>query len=334
MPAWRPILFYFMGKALRYTVSLWIILSINFFVPRIMPGDPMVNLLGEDAVRIDKEILDGLRAQYKLDGPLLDQYGAYLRSICRLDFGYSIHKNTGVASLLMYRLCWTLLLVLPFIVIGGTSALLLGIICGFKPGSGLDRSLTSAAMLLYTLPAFLFAMLMVSIFSFHLGWFPLGGISSGGDRGLPYWIDIAWHMCLPVLILSILEAAYGLIIIRSAVISVVEEYFILVAHAKGLSRRAIAFRHVMRNVLPQFISMMALNFGFMVSGALVIEIVFSLNGMGALIYDAVMSRDYPVMQGAFVVITLSMLGANFLADLLYGIVDPRTAEGARSHMGA
>jgi len=317
-------------KILRYGVTLVVILSLNFVIPRIMPGDPMINLLGEDAVRVDREILDSMRTQYRLDRPLPEQYGAYLLGLGRLDFGYSFHKNQRVSDLLANRLFRTLMLVLPSVVLGGGTALALGLFCGLRRRSRADRWITLLATCLYTVPAFLLAMVMVSVFSFHLGWFPLGSFSSGGKQGLSSWLDIGWHLSLPVFIISILEAAYGLIIMRSAVIQVQQEYFMLVAHAKGLSLRTLALTHVLRNVLPQFVSIMALNFGAMVGGALVIEIVFSLNGMGTLIYGAVKSRDYPVMQGAFVVLTLVMLAANLLADLLYGMADPRIADGRRA----
>jgi len=327
---WNGMLRYCASKMLRYGITLFVVLTLNFIIPRVMPGDPMINLLGEDAVRIDTQILDNLRAQYRLDLPLHEQFAAYLSGIGRLDFGYSIQKNLGVTDLLSQRLFPTLLLVFPSIVLGGLAALILGTVCGFKPGSGIDRMITPVAAFLYTVPAFLLAMVMVSLFSFHLGWFPLGSLSSGGKQGILWWIDIAWHLCLPVIVLSMLEAAYGLIVMRSAVSRIMAEYFILVNRSRGLSGRTIGFRHVMKNVLPEFISTMALNFGFMVGGALIIEIVFSLNGMGTLIYEAVKSLDYPVMQGAFAILTLFVLVANFVADLLYGIVDPRIADTRRA----
>lgn len=326
---WHGILFFSTGKALRYVLTLLVILSLNFIIPRIMPGDPMINLLGEDALRIDVQVLDGLRARYGLDKSLLGQYTAYLQGIAGLDLGFSIHKNVEVRELIARRLPWTLLLVAPSLFLGGLPALLLGSFCGYRRGSLPDRLFTSLATLLYTIPAFLLAMILVSLFSFHLGWFPLGSLSSGEKEGLWSWVDTTWHLCLPVGILAGLEAAQGFIIMRGAAIRVAEEYHVLVARAKGLSTRVIVLRHVMRSVMPPFISLMALNFGFMVGGAVVLEIVFSLNGMGTLIYDAVKSRDYPVMQGAFLVLTLGMLGANFLADLLYGVADPRIADSGK-----
>lgn len=317
---------YFFGKILRYGVTLLIILSINFFIPRAMPGDPIIHLLGEDAVRIDKQILDELRAEYGLDRPLHEQYLEYMIGIASLDFGYSIHKNLKVTDLISDRLFWTLMLVLPSIIIGGIVALVFGSIAGFRHGSMVDKGLTSLTILLYTMPSFLFAMVVVSIFSFHLGWFPLGNLASGRLTGLSYILDVGWHLFLPVGILSMFEATYIFMVIRNSITQIMGEYFIFVAKAKGLSNRVIELKHVMKNVMPQFISIMAMNFGFMVSGALIIEIVFSLNGMGTLIYDAVMARDYPVMQGCFVVLTIFVVAANFVADLLYGVSDPRIAD--------
>ncbi|AAM05870.1 ABC transporter permease [Methanosarcina acetivorans] len=320
---------FFADKALRYGITIVIILTINFAIPRAMLGDPMINLLGDEAVRIDRQMLDELRAQYGLDRPIQEQYIEYMLGAGRLDFGYSIHKNLKVTDLISDRLFWTLVLVFPSVVIGGLLALVLGAIAGFRYGSKIDRLLTGTSIFMYTCPSFLFAMVVVTIFSFHLGWFPLGSISSGKTQGFAYLLDVGWHLFLPITILAVFEAAYIFLVIRNSITQIIDEYFIFVAKAKGLPARTIELRHVMRNVLPQFISIMALNFGFMVSGALIIEIVFSLNGMGTLIYDAVMSRDYPVLQGAFVFLTIFVLAANFLADVLYGLADPRISDASR-----
>jgi peptide/nickel transport system permease protein len=321
---------YISNKAFRYAITIFIILTLNFFIPRMMPGDPMTNLLGEGARRMDRQYLEELRAEYGLDRPLHEQYLSYLSGLVRLDLGYSIHKSLKVKDLLMERIFWTFLLVFPSIIIGGVAALILGSIAGFKEGSMADHLMTSGLLILYSSPTFLFAMIMVSIFSFHLGWFPLGSFASGKMQGASYFLDVAWHLFLPVIILALFEAAYTFLVIRKSVSQILGEYFIFVAKAKGLSDRVIELHHVLRNVLPQFISIMALNLGFMVSGALIIEIVFSLNGMGTLIYDAVISRDYPVMQGAFLVLTFFLIAANFFADLLYGIADPRIADAKDS----
>jgi peptide/nickel transport system permease protein len=166
-------------------------------------------------------------------------------------------------------------------------------------------------------------MVLLSALAFQLDLFPLGQLTSGGRLGLEYVLDVVWHLFLPILTLTLLGASYKFLVVRNTTSQVFEEQYVIAARAKGLSERSVLLRHVIRNVLPTFISMVALSFGFMVSGALIIEIVFSLNGMGTLIYDAVTARDYPVMQGCFLVLTVFVLAANLAADMLYGVADPR-----------
>lgn len=317
---------YVINKCLRYGITLLIILSINFVIPRMMPGDPIIYMLGEDARHVDEQTLQQLRAEYGLDKPLYVQYFNYMMSIKNMNFGYSIHKNLNVKDLIADRLFWTFVLVFPAVTIDALLALLMGSVAGFMKGSTIDGLLLAGNLLLYTCPSFLVAMLTVTIFSFHLGWFPLGNMASGQTEGVAYIFDVCWHLFLPIAVLSLVGASYKFLVIRNSIVQINDEYFIFVARAKGLSERMIAFRHVLRNILPQFISMIALNFGFMVSGAIIIEIVFSLNGMGTLIYDAVLARDYPVMQGTFVVLTIFVLAANFFADIFYGLADPRIGD--------
>jgi peptide/nickel transport system permease protein len=314
---------YFLGKLIRYAFTLFLILSLNFALPRMMPGDPIVNLLGEETLHKDPRMIELLRAEHGLDKPLHIQYISYLRSLAEMDLGYSIHKNLSVAELMANSLIWTMLLVFPSVLIGSILALLFGSLAGFKNNSPTDLVLTTLALLFYTSPPFLLAMLLLSIFAFHLGLFPLGNLTSGGRGGLDYFLDVAWHLFLPVSALSLLGASYKFLVVRNSVTQILDEQFIVAARAKGLAERYILLRHVIRNVLPPFISMVAISLGFMVSGALIVEIVFSLNGMGTLIYDAVVARDYPVMQGSFLVLTMFVLAANFAADMLYAVADPR-----------
>jgi len=314
---------YLLGKLIRYAFTLLFILSLNFALPRMMPGDPIVNLLGEEALHNDPQMMERLRAEYGLDKPLLIQYYNYLGSLAKMDLGYSIHKNLSVSQLMSERLIWTLILVFPSILFSSTLALLLGSLAGFKSKSPADYLLTALSLIFYTCPPFLLAMLLLSIFAFHLGLFPLGNLTSGGREGLDYALDMAWHLSLPVVALSILGASYKFLVVRNSVLQIFDEQFVVMARAKGLTERSILLHHVIANVLPPFISMVALSLGFMVSGALIVEIVFSLNGMGTLIYDAVMARDYPVMQGCFLLLTLFVMAANFAADMLYAVADPR-----------
>lgn len=318
---------YIMRKLIRYAITLLLILSLNFLLPRVMPGDPVANLLGEGELRNDPAILEQLRVEFGLDKPLHIQYINYLRSLAVMDLGYSIHKRVRVNELMANRLFWTLLLVFPSVILGSLLALFLGSLAGFKCGSPTDLALTALSLLLFTCPTFLLAMLLLSVLAFHLGVFPMGNLTSGGMEGMNYALDVAWHLFLPVVALSLMGASYKFPVVRNSTAKILEEQFIVAAKAKGLAERTILFKHVIKNVLPPFISMVALSFGFMVSSALIVEIVFSLNGMGTLIYDSVEARDYPVMQGCFLVLTICVLASNFAADMLYGITDPRIGSG-------
>ena len=314
---------YLLGKLIRYGFTLFLILSLNFALPRMMPGDPIINLLGENALHNDPEMIELLRAEHGLDQPIHIQYIRYLCQLTEINLGYSIHKNLSVVELLTSSLFWTVLLVFPSDVFGSLLALLCGSLAGFKINSRADYLLTAIALSLYTCPAFLLAMLFLSLFAFHLGLFPLGNLTSGGKEGIDYLLDVVWHLSLPVAALSLLGGASKFLVVRNSVMQISDQQFVVAARAKGLTEGRILNKHIIRNVLPPFISMVALSFGFMVSGALIIEIVFSLNGMGTLIYDAVLARDYPVMQGCFFILTILVLFANFAADMLYAIADPR-----------
>jgi peptide/nickel transport system permease protein len=317
---------FIMSKSIRYAVIFFLILSINFLIPRMMPGDPLENQFGEDYARLDPEFLDMLKEKYGLDSSLTEQFVDYLGTVITFDFGFSIHYDKDVTELIEKRLFWTTLIVVPSVLIGGFSALYLGSLVGYKNGGKLDRLLTSSTVFFYTLPSFLIAMMAVTIFSYHLDWFPLGHLTSGTTEGALYVFDVMWHLFLPITALALMEFAYKFVVIKNSVTQIMDENFILVARAKGLSDKEIVSKHVMRNIYPQFISMIALDLGFVITGDLVIEIVFSINGMGTLLYNSILARDYPVIQGVFIVLTIMVLLANFIADVLYGVLDPRIGD--------
>ncbi|HOT06338.1 MAG TPA: ABC transporter permease [Methanotrichaceae archaeon] len=216
-----------------------------------------------------------------------------------------------------------MVLLLPAIIFGAIFGGFFGSFAGWHRNSCIDSGLTSMLLFVYSMPHYWLAMLFVLVFAFHMGIFPLGGITRGGLDGLDKAFDILWHMVLPVSVLTLFGAAYNYFIMRGSVIQVMEEGFVLTARAKGLTERDVLFRHVLRNAMLPLLTVIALDFGFMVSGALLVEIVFSWGGMGTLIYDAVLARDYPLLHGSFLVIACCVLAANFLADVLYAAVDPR-----------
>lgn len=304
-------------KAARYLLALFLIFSLNFTIPRAMPGDTLTNLLGEDVTFTDASVAE-LRSKMGLDKPLHLQYMDYWRSIFRLDLGYSYHFHSGVLQLILSRARWTLLLAVPSLLLGTILGTLLGAMAGWKGQNKTTRVQTLIVLMAYSTPPYFLSLIFLYIFAFKFGLFPLKGIYSTGSHA-----DIAHHIMLPVVVMTLFSASRNYMIMRGAVIQERRMPYAAFARAKGLYGEQILFKHVFKNAMLPIITLLALDFGFILTGALFIEIVFSLNGMGTLIYDALLSRDYPVLQGSFLIITLMVICANFLSDLLYSRIDPR-----------
>lgn len=309
-----------MKKIIRYVLALVIIFSMNFLIPRIMPGDPVTNLLGEDFI-ITAESLETLRAELGLDKPLLVQYGYYWSSLLRLDLGESFHLHSPVAREIAHRMPWTLLLMGLAILLGTAAGTLLGALAGWGKDNAARRTATALFLGIYSTPPFFLSLFLLYVFGFKAAFFPLKGFYETGTLG-----DIARHFFLPVVVLSLFLTARNYLIMRGSVLQEKGKPYVLYAWAKGLRRHQVLFRHVFRNASLPIITLVALDFGFILSGALFVEIVFSMNGMGTLIFDALQSRDYPLLQGCFLVITLMVILANAGADILYRMIDPRIQE--------
>ncbi len=307
----------------RYATTAALILTMNFLIPRMMPGDPLRNVLGQRAVHLSEEVLLDLRHRHGLDRPLGVQYLTYLRNMVRGDLGDSLVNRCGVAELIRRRLPGTLALMGPSTFLGALLALVAGTLAGFQRGGRADLFLTTCFTIMSCFPMAIVAMVALSVFGAELQWSPLGGYASGDSREAMRILDIAWHLALPVLVLSLFSATYVFLVVRNRVADLLQEYFVFFARSRGLSEGRIAMRHILPNALPPFIGSVALDLGSMVAGAIVIEMVFSLNGMGLLIHEAVIARDYPVIQGAFLVLTASVLTANLCAEIAYAWADPR-----------
>ncbi len=300
-----------------------------FILPRVMPGDPILNLFGERLTFVDPEVRQFLEEKYQLDRPLWDQYRAFLSSVVTMDFGYSIFLGMDINPLIGRRFLWTLILVLPSIFIGSFTALYFSVRVGVSSKSWKDNLTVITSILLHTVPGFFIGMICIRFFSLELGLFPLGHLSSGEYTGLLYYVDIIHHLALPVIVLSLLIGSSQFLILRNSVLQIKGDYCIFVARSKGLTEPEIAMRHITRNILPVFLSIFAMNIGGVVSGALLIEVVFSLRGMGTLLYDAISTQDYPLIQAIFILLTFSVLIMNLAAEVLYGIADPRVGDSSK-----
>lgn len=314
-----------LGKISLYLITIFLVGSLNFALIHLMPGDAMVHLLGEEGYAYlsrDIENLNALKADFGMDGSLVKRYERYVIKMLTGEWGWSFYYGRPVTDIVAQRLQWTLLLLLPAVLLSTLLGGSIGAISGWKSRSSrAERLLPLFFLFLYATPGYCIGLLLLAAAA-HTESFPIGGMM-GADATL--WRTIC-HMALPLTVLTINGTAYKFMIMRNAVRQELNMPYVLTALAKGLTEHQVLFCHILKNTFPPYISVVALNLGFMVGGSLLVEVVFSWQGMGTLIYQAVLSRDFPLLSGSLMVICLSVLAANVAADLLYALSDPRIKE--------
>jgi peptide/nickel transport system permease protein len=310
---------------------IWAIMTINFFLVRFMPGDPVVHIIGEDEYQLlatsSPEAIEQIRVEYGLDRSLPEQYGTYLHKTATLDFGSSYRNKQPVLDTILFRMRWTLPLALVATLAAACLGGMLGLRAGYHPKKLLDKIVTPLALVISTIPSNCLAIIFLLIFSFHLGWFPIGGVSSGGLAGAEKALDVLWHMALPAIILILYKASANFMLMKSTMLTIKEEAYVTTAVSKGLSGGKVIAVHLARNALGPFVTSVCMQFGSMFAGAMMVEIVFSWKGMGTLIYDSVTARDYPMLHTSFLIIGVCVVSFNMLADLICAAIDPRIREG-------
>ena len=314
-------------KMLEYLCILLIVVSLNFLLIHLMPGEPLLHILGEEdyyyLLYQHPDHLAALGAAYGLQEPLWVQYVQYVKSIGSLDFGTSFVQQGTVLEIILRHARWTLTLVLPAIVIAAVLGILLGGYAGWTRGGRIDTIFSFLSTALYTVPENSVAILLLVVFSYQLGWFPVGGIRSGQETGWGSGIDTVWHMLLPLSVLVLYKTVYNFFILKSSIVEIRREEYMTTAYAKGLSDFAVFWRHGLKNALLPYLTVLCLQFGHAVAGTMLLEVVFSWQGMGILVYQSVLAKDIPILQGCFLLLSVGVLGFNFLADLLYVVWDPR-----------
>jgi peptide/nickel transport system permease protein len=316
-----------------YAFTLLVIVTINFFLPRLMPGDPLLALIDpESGLAISKEeIRIQLARYYGLDRPLPDQYLAYLGNLVKGNLGWSISFNAPVSNIINTHLVWTLRLMIPAVLLGTFISLFAGVHAGWRRNKPADRGLLAAFLLLDTTPVFLVGALLLLLFSARLEWFPQAGGRTpfaSFPTKIDEIFDLIKHMVLPLTAVTLSLAGRNFLLMRSSMINVLGEDFMLVARGKGLSEADQKYRHAMRNSLLPVVTRFSMQMGSAITGMILIETLFAYPGMGRLMFNAVAARDYPVLQGCFLVAALAVVLANFLAEMSYAWLDPRTREKA------
>jgi peptide/nickel transport system permease protein len=309
-----------------YTVAFAIILGINFILPRMMPGDPLMAIYGEEAlIAMTPELKTFLLRSFALDKPLWQQFLAYLYQIAHGNLGFSYYYSAPILEVIWGRFPWTLLLIGCALILSSTLGVFLGIESGWRRGKALDRSMLLAFMGLSGFPGFFVGMVLLLLFGVSLRLFPLSGALTpySGLSGLPLLFDIFIHLILPVSALTLGNLTANYLLTRNTMVTVVREPYVFTARAKGLPERVICYRHAGRNALLPVVTRTGIWLGRIITGTLFIEVIFVYPGLGGLIYQALLARDYAVMQGVLLVVALLVLLVNFCIDLLYVRIDPR-----------
>ena len=310
----------------RYGVLAAGIVLLNFFVPRLLPGDPLDFGAGEganSAVPLSGAAREQLRAYYRLDEPMGRQLADYLGDLARGDLGRSIVRPTPVGELIGDRLPWTMGLLLVALGISVVLGTVGGLAAGWRPGTRRDRVLVSTASALAAIPEFLIAIGLLAVFAAGFGWFPLFGGRTvfavyDGDLGgrAREWLDVVWHLTLPAATLVLAGASPFFLLSRDATAGIRHEPWLMVARAKGLPESRVVRGHALPNVALPLLAFAGPRLGGVLGGALVVERVFGVPGLGLLAYQAIRARDYPVLQAVFLLAGLGVLAANLLVDVV------------------
>nr|WP_042186294.1 ABC transporter permease [Kibdelosporangium sp. MJ126-NF4]CEL17185.1 (GlcNAc)2 ABC transporter, permease component 1 [Kibdelosporangium sp. MJ126-NF4]CTQ91585.1 (GlcNAc)2 ABC transporter, permease component 1 [Kibdelosporangium sp. MJ126-NF4] len=320
---------YLLKRVFFYLFTAWAAITLNFFIPRVMPGDPVQSLINKARGQMTSESIQSLYVLFGLDKneSLISQYVKYWGQLFRGDLGLSFTNfPSPVSQVIGQALPWTLGLVGITTVIGFLIGTALGTLAGWRRGSWID-ALIPVTTFLSSIPYFWLGLIAIALLTGPDSFFPA---ANGYDTGLtPGWDwefigSAIQHSLLPAITILISSMAGWILSMRNMMVTVASEDYVTVAHAKGLPERRVMIGYAARNALLPNVSGFALSLGFIVGGTLLVEIVFSYPGLGLILFQAVGSKDYPLLQGIFLIITLSVLLANFVADLAYMLLDPRT----------
>lgn len=312
------------GRFAKGIVVLFAIAVLNFFLIRAAPGDPAQVLAGE-AGAADEQLLIQLRERFGLDQPLLTQLWVYLKGYLSFDLGFSYRQQQSVLSLILDRLPATLLLTGAAFIVSLGLGTLMGALAARRAGRWQDSVITTLALVFYATPLFWVALMSQIVFSLKLGLVPNVGYESIGANytGLARALDIASHLVLPALTLGLFFTALYARMMRASMLEVAGADFVKTARAKGLAPGLVSRRHVARNAILPVVTLAGLQAGQLVGGAVLTETVFAWPGIGRLMFDALVQRDYSVLLGVFFMSSAMVVGFNILTDLVYRLADPR-----------
>jgi ABC-type dipeptide/oligopeptide/nickel transport system permease component len=309
----------------RLLQSAWLILllvTLNFTLIHLAPGDPVYLLAGQSG---DAQYFEFVRAKFGLDQPLPVQFGRYLASVARGDLGFSLAYQQPVTSLIFSRVPATLLLLGTALLLSTALGVWLGVEAARRAHSAFDRVVTTLAAVSDAVPSFCVGQVALLVFAVWLNLFPAQGMFSVNQElsGLSHWLDVLKHLALPAATLALVQTALIVRLTRTQMAEALREEFITAARARGLSERRVAYRHALPNAALPVITVVGNEFGMILSGAVLVETVFAWPGLGRLMIDAIALRDYPVLLGLALLVSVGVVVANLLTDIVYSLLDPR-----------
>lgn len=315
---------FLLRRCVAAAVTVLVAITLNFVLFRALPGDAVSNLA--EVPGASAAFKQELAHEFGLDKPMWAQYTLYVKELADGNLGVSFDNGQPVADNLLVAMRNTVPMVALGLLLSIVLGVLTGVVAAWRRGTAIDHLLSGTALALLSVPTHWLGLMAIVVFA---GVLPTGGMTDEFLINPSFWqqlADVLWHMVLPSLTLAL--SLYGgfALIVRSAMLETLGEDYILSARANGLSDRTILRRHALRNAMLPTSTVIALSLGFLVTGAILVEIVFSWPGIGRTVYQAVLDRDYPMLQGAFLVLTLSVVLINLLADLLYFKLDPRITE--------
>jgi peptide/nickel transport system permease protein len=326
----RSIMRHLLRRAAFYAIALWVAVTINFLIPRLSPGNPAQAMLARLHGRASPQALHAIEILLGVNTheSLWSQYVQYIGNLLHGDLGISVtYLPEPVSSVIARDLLWTLILVGVTLIISFVVGTLLGALVAWRHGSALDSILPPMFTFLSAIPYFWLALIFLYVFGFTLGWFPIYGgydaTTTTPGLNLDFLFSAFEHAVLPAITIIIGSIAGWILGMRNTMITTLSEDYVLMAEAKGLSDRRIMLTYAARNAILPNITSFALSLGFVVSGALLTEIVFSYPGIGYALLQAVENHDYSLIEGIFLLVVIAVLAANFLADIAYVALDPR-----------
>jgi peptide/nickel transport system permease protein len=309
-------------RALLAVPLVLAVVTITFFFIRLAPGDPAAIMAGDAPT---PEFLAQIRSEYGFDRPVWAQFLTFLGKAVTGDFGTSLYTKQPVFSVILERFPATVLMTGTAMIVASLIGILVGVASAKRAGSRLDTLISAASLVGYSVPGFWVGQLLILLFAVSLNWLPVGGMEAAraSYRGWRHIQDVAWHMVLPVATLSVFLLTMIARFTRAAMIDALDQDYVLVAEAKGASRARILWHHAFRNASVTTITVIGLEFGAVLAGAVVVEIVFSWPGLGRLFYDAIYRRDFPLLTGAFMFSSFIVIAVNMASDVACTLLDPR-----------